>query len=452
MQYQLVHHITRYCSFFAVCISIVGCQTIPDVMNQSEVIQRVIEQDPSLLIGSDKDVQAIATKLTEQKTISETEAVFYALQQNAAFKALLIDLKIAQADLVNAGLLPNPELLYSFSAANKPYRYAIDFPLEALWLRPIKLRNMKNEGDATASRLTQAGLNLIKDVRVAYAQTVLAVERVKVSAASYQLRKQIHLLSTKRLASGDINGKDVLLAENDAAIAKRDWELAQYDIAAKTESLLYLLGATSSQRQIALSPNLIPSCEVQEIDTLLTQSLAQRQDVLAAQFSVKAAEEKVKISKVSWFRFFGIADATSGEVTGHKLSYTIRATLPVFNQNQGGISRTEAELEKAELNLEALKQHAALEIRTAHIQYEQSCHDWDVMQDDLLPSVQRMIALTDDAYHQGDISYLQTLEANRQFVDTQMREVTLKAELIGKWAELTRNIGLENIETKKIGE
>ena len=47
-----------------------------------------------------------------------------------------------------------------------------------------------------------------------------------------------------------------------------------------------------------------------------------------------------------------------------------------------------------------------------------------------MPSVQQMIQLTEHAYRGGDISYLQTLEANRQLVDTQMREVQLKAELI----------------------
>lgn len=419
-----------------------GCQSIPETMSQYGVVNKVVEHDPALSTITDKDLETIATKLTERKLLSESEAVYFALHHNAAFKALLVDLKLAKADLVNAGLLPNPELLFSFSATNKPYRYAIDFPLEALWLRPIKLRNMKNEADATASRLTQAGLNLIKDVRLAYAQVVLAEERLTVTESSYLLRQQIHLLSSKRLASGDMNGKDVLLAENDAVIAKRDWELAQYDLTAQTEALLYLLGASSLQRQISLSPNLIPACEVQEVDTLLTQSLVQRQDILGAQFLVKAAEERLNLSKVSWFRLFGIADATSGQVNGHTLSPSIRATLPIFNQNKGGISRAEAEVEKAILNLEALRQQAALEVRTAHVQYLQSCHDWHVMQNSLLPSVKKMIALTEHSYEEGDISYLQTLEANRQFVDTQIREVTLKAEVISKWAELTRNIGV----------
>ncbi|MEK9825913.1 MAG: TolC family protein, partial [Methylotenera sp.] len=125
-------------------------------------------------------------------------------------------------------------------------------------------------------------------------------------------------------------------------------------------------------------------------------------------------------------KFTGTADATSGQVSGHTLGPSVRTTIPIANLNQGNINRAEAELEKAELNLEALKQQAALEVRTAHLQYQQSCYDWNVLQDTLMPSVQQMIQLTEHAYREGDISYLQTLEANRQFVDTQMREVQLK--------------------------
>jgi len=87
----------------------VGCQTIPEIMGQSDVIERVIVQDTFLSSQTDQDLQAIEIKLTAQKPLTESEAVLYALQNNASFKAVLIDLKIAKADLINAGLLPNPE-------------------------------------------------------------------------------------------------------------------------------------------------------------------------------------------------------------------------------------------------------------------------------------------------------------------------------------------------------
>lgn len=425
-----------------------GCQSIPNTTDNAGVINNVVAYDMQLSSNTVDDIQRLEIKLQEKSSLTETEAVLYALNNNAAFKALLIDLKLAKADLVNAGLLPNPELLFAFGVSNKPYRYAIDLPIEALWLRPIRLRTMKHEADAVANRLTQSGLNLIKDVRIAYAQAVLAQEQLTVTEASYKLRNNIYNLSLKRLEAGDINGKDILLAQNDAAIAKRDWELAEYDVKVKMQSLLYALGVGQKYNAITLAPNLIPACNVDEVDYLLTQSLGQRPDILSAQHSINASKEKIKLSKLGWLKLTATADATSGLVNGHTLGPAIRSTIPIANQNQGAVSRAEAELEKAELSLEALKQQAVLEIKTAHLQYQQSCHDWHVLQDTLKPTVLQMIQLTENAYQKGDIAYLQTLEANRQFVDTQMREVQLKADLIAKYAELMRNSS-KKVDAKK---
>lgn len=439
MPFKSIKKIYFYLILLVSALAISGCQSIPNTIDNAGVINNVVAYDKHLSSNTVDDLQLIEVKLQEKSILTETETVLYALNNNAAFKALLIDLKLAKADLVNAGLLPNPELLFAFGVSNKPYRYAIDLPIEALWLRPIRLRTMKHEADVVAHRLTQSGLNLIKDVRIAYALAVLAQEQLKVTEASYKLRDNIYTLSQKRLEAGDINGKDILLAQNDAAIAKRDWELAEYDVKIKMQSFLFTLGIGQKYNDIALAPNLIPACNVDEIDYLLTQSLGQRPDILSAQYSINASKEKIKLSKVGWLKFTGTADATSGLLNGHKLGPAIRSTIPIANQNQGAISRAEAELEKAELSLEALKQQSVLEIKTAHLQYQQSCHDWHVLQDTLKPSVLQMIQLTENAYQKGDIAYLQTLEANRQFVDTQMREVQLKADLIAKYAELMRN-------------
>ncbi len=441
MLFKSTHKLYYHLLLLTIAVISNGCQSIPNTMDQSAILQKVVSYDQPLSSNAINDIQQIETNIQENTLLTESEAIFYALNNNAAFKSLLIDLKLAKADLENAGLLPNPELLFAFGVSNKPYRYAIDLPIEALWLRPIRLRTMKHEADATAYRLTQAGLNLIKEVRVSYAQAVLAQEQLKVAESSYQLRDQIYKLSRKRLEAGDINGKDILLAQNDAAIAKRDWELAQYDVKVKMQSILYILGIEEIKHDITLSPNLVPACQIDEVDHLLTQSLEKRPDILSAKYSIQAAREKIKLSKVGWFKLTGTADATSGQVDGHTLGPAIRTTIPIANQNQGAISRTEAELEKAELNLEVLKQQAVLQIRTAHLQYQQSCHDWHVLQDTLMPSAQQLIQLTEQAYQKGDIAYLQTLEANRQYLDTQMRAVQLKADLIAKYAELMRNGG-----------
>src|SRR5262245_13256980 len=54
--------------------------------------------------------------LPERLRLSEEGAVQIALANNALFHELLIDLGSARADLVQAGLLPNPEGVFSFEA------------------------------------------------------------------------------------------------------------------------------------------------------------------------------------------------------------------------------------------------------------------------------------------------------------------------------------------------
>ena len=69
--------------------------------------------------------------------VTPDEAVLIALWNNAAFQELLADLNVARGDLIQAGLLPNPEVVYFFSVPDKPFKYALDLPLEAIWLRRV---------------------------------------------------------------------------------------------------------------------------------------------------------------------------------------------------------------------------------------------------------------------------------------------------------------------------
>src|SRR5438132_812174 len=100
---------------------------------------------------------------------------------------------------LQAGLLPNPEFVALFSVPEKPFRYAFDFPLEALWLRPVRMAAAGRESQRVGQRLSQAGLDLIRDVRQAYADVLLARGRQKVTQDNAKLRGDIASLAQKRL-------------------------------------------------------------------------------------------------------------------------------------------------------------------------------------------------------------------------------------------------------------
>jgi hypothetical protein len=78
------------------------------------------------------------------------------------------------------------------------------------------------------------------------------------------------------------------------------------------------------------------------VDALVADTISSRPDVVSATEAVAAAQERLRLARIGWIRFLGIADATSGRKTGHELSPAFRITIPLFNRNEGGIARAEA--------------------------------------------------------------------------------------------------------------
>lgn len=440
MRTDFIKTLPRFLTLLFLLLSMVACQSLPNTADQQAVVDAALARDDAMRELDMQALDAIEKKLSQQQAISEPEAVIYALKHNPAFNAQLVDLKIVQADLVTAGLIPNPELLYSFGVSSKPYRYSIDFPLEALWQRPVKVRKMKHLADATALRLTQSGLDLIKTVRIAYAETVLAEEALTAMQARSKLAEKIVALSKKRLALGDISTTDLIRLQQASSQSKLAKDQAAFDLAVKKNNLRYQLGLSEPSPPLVLSTALLPACKVMSLKSFQSISIAQRPDVLAAEQAVFAAKEQVKLSKVSWFKLIGSTDATSGEKTGHELSPTFRTTVPIANRNKGAISRAEAELEKAIWNLNVTKQAAILASQQAYLQYLRSCQTWQTHQSQVLTAVEQSNALIKLAYQDGEVSYLDTLQSQQALTQAELTSVGIKNNLISQWAELRRNV------------
>jgi cobalt-zinc-cadmium efflux system outer membrane protein len=60
----------------------------------------------------------------------------------------------------------------------------------------------------TAERLVQGGLDLVRDVRIAYAGAILAEERTRLAAESRDARERIAAIADAQLRLGDISRSD----------------------------------------------------------------------------------------------------------------------------------------------------------------------------------------------------------------------------------------------------
>jgi len=433
------------CGAFLVLASLValaGCQTAPHAPDRTAVSAHLTKRVGQTLPAHPQPDQVVLPPgASFDDGITEDEAVALALWNNAAFQELLVDLGLTRADLIQAGLLPNPELLLYFSVPDKPFRYLFDFALESLWLRPIRLKSAAQEADRTAARLTQGGLDLMRDTRQAYADVVLAKERVRIAGESVKLRGRIAELAEKRLKAGDISPQEAATARIDALQAEQDATRIGYDEPVLEERLRNLMGIGPLRGPLPLDPSPPPPCWECDVDALTQEAMATRPDALAAVEAVAAAEARLRFAKLGWVRVLGLGDATSGRRNGNEFGPGLRFTVPLFNRNQGGIARAEAELERAVRNQKTVAYQIILDVQRSYLQYRQACAELDVLLTKVRPEVETAIRRAQAAYQEGNVPIFIVLATTQQLLDNYLREAVLHGDLRRFLAELERSVG-----------
>ncbi len=381
--------------------------------------------------------------VTWEDRLTEDEAVAIALWNNAAFLEALTELGLVRADVVTATELPNPELWFLAPVGVKQLEYAVEFPLEALWLRPKRVAVAESESARVAENLVQVALTLIRDVRVAYADVRLAADRFKIAQDLAQVRTRIAFLANERVKAGDASPVEVAAAGIDAQRGEQETARFAYDVDLALDRLRHVMGLIESHPELTLADE--PLAELPElpadVDTLIADALNSRPDLMASSRAVESAQAGLRVARHDWFRLLLINDANGTGEKGYEDGPGVRATIPIFNWNAGRISRAAALIDRAVAQQTTLRDRIMLEVRQANVQWIQARADLNRWQHTIHPTVDDAIRKAERAYKEGDTGLALVLETTRQLFETQAREAQLRADMRRAIAELERGVG-----------
>ncbi|HJZ58162.1 MAG TPA: TolC family protein [Gemmataceae bacterium] len=220
--------------------------------------------------------------LAEGRPLTEEQAVLLALWNNALFHEALVEIDLTRAELVQAGLLPNSEFVYYWPAENKPFKYLIDFPIEAVWLRPIRVKATAAENERACAKLTQTALDLIRDTRQAYADLQLARDRLRVAEQAVALRQTILELAETRLKAGDASPLEVSTARIEALRVGQDLVRARYDVNVAEERLRNLIGLSDFIFPLIPDDFLLDQQIDQSVEDLTAEAIRSRPDAMSS--------------------------------------------------------------------------------------------------------------------------------------------------------------------------
>ena len=374
--------------------------------------------------------------------LTEDEAAAIALWNSPSFQSDLAQLGFARADLADAGMLPNPVLSLLFPIGPRQFESWLSWPIEVLWQRPHRVEAARLDVARVAQGLVQSGLDLARDARVAHADAVLAGAREGVRAEAAATLAEIASLAGRRSAAGDLADSDVAAARLEAGIAAEAASRAVADRVAARARLALTLGLPDLADGATLAPGAASDEAPGALVVLVQTALAARPDVRAAEIAVEAAG-----ARAGWERSRILSVSVRADVFGGggapELSGRVgpQVTLPIFQQNQGGVGRAQAEAERALWRLALARQQVVAEVTTARASLAQSRAALRTWRADVLPAADEALRGARQAFERGDASYLVVLDATRRQLDARLREAELLAESRRAEAQLVRSTG-----------
>lgn len=397
--------------------------------------------------------------------VTEDEAVAIALWNNPALQAEMTALGLARADVIQAGLLANPQLTMIFPFSFRILEAVANWPIEAIWQRPRRVAAAKLEQERVAETLVLRALDLVRDVRLAYAEYMAAQTRAGIAEEITRERREIALIINARLRAGDISELETNAAVTDARLIEERAARFAQDAALASERLRGLLGFGDDDVRLTLivpSPRLAPavsqiigvrsvtarideltpaSTESETLNELIKQALDARPELKAGELAIEAAGARAKWERSRIINVTAIAKEYGRGTNGFEQGPGLLIDLPIFNRNQGNISRAEADIERAAKQLIAARQRVVSEVREAYTQLAQAREAHRLWRTRVLPPLEQDIHLAETAYRSGDVAYLFVLETARRYSDERLREADYQVAAARALAQLERSVG-----------
>ncbi len=379
-------------------------------------------------------------------SLTEDGVVSAALWNSAAFQAELAQLGYARGDLEDAGALPNPSLAFLFPLGPRQLEFSLLYPIAALLHRPARVAAASMEVERTAHALVVFGLDVMRDARLAYADLVLAKERLALTKAMTRTWRDLAKLAATRTKSGDATKTEAALAEADALLAEDREKRAETDVTAATVRLRFAIGLADSPlgEGLSVAPAELERHPPRPATELVETAYAVRPDLRGAEIGVEAATQRLGWEKVRVLQFLARLDGKPIGPSGGgpvQLVPGFQVDLPIFNWNGGNKEKARAEVARASFRYLTLRQQVATEIRVARITLVQALESLQVVEQKVLPIVEKSVTAAVRSYEEGGESYAFVLDATRRLQEVRLRALELAADVRRARAHLDRHVG-----------
>jgi cobalt-zinc-cadmium efflux system outer membrane protein len=347
------------------------------------------------------------------------------LRKNLAVEAARLEVGVAEAERIGAGLRPRPGLTVSAenlrlsgeTPASRLHEYGISVaqPIELGNRKALRMEVAERTVSVSEARLTEVLRRQLFDVKRTYYESVLARVLLEIEQENRDNFEGLVKFNTVRFEEGYIAEGDLLKVRLERT--KFDFAVANAQLALRRAKirLLELIGERDFERAVRLE--ISNRLQAPPVDLNLMQlketALVNRPQIKVAEAELALAQSSIKLER----------SRAKGEVTpygGYKrvgvdntLLAGVTVPLPIGNRNQSGIARAEAEQKVAETSLSFVRNRTLAEVDAAYRAYETAREQVRAYEAGLLKQADESREIQLGAYQEGATELITLIEAQK---------------------------------------
>lgn len=357
-------------------------------------------------------------------------------EKSPRFAVLLQRIEAARAEVVAAGVLPNPTVSYgrfdlvggsrnTMFEGNAQEQVTLEMPLLIAGQRGARIEAAEKGVSAAEADVEAEYAALVHETRRLFVKLLAGQERVAVLEETAREMNRLTAIVGGRKQAGNASAYDALRIGVEASGIATRLETARSDLAESAGDLAVLLGLPDWKPIAAgrLAVLGVPA----DAQKLLVEANRANPDLIAAERGETAAEAGLEKAKRE--RWPGVSVQVGTVYTDSPYSNTtfagVSVEVPIFDRNQGGMTRAEAAKLAASLEYDytasrtrvAIEHAASLLVRRreTRLKFEQ----------EVLSKLPGLKSMGEAAYRLGKGTLLELLDSYRSRTEMRLTEVDL---------------------------
>jgi cobalt-zinc-cadmium efflux system outer membrane protein len=403
--------------------------------------------------------QAAATNSSAAK-ISLDDAIRMALLHNHALQAMRSTILQSQAEEITANLRPNPTLgldaqylpIFQPSQFSSDYidqQAQFDAGVGYLFERGKKRQHrLQAARDLTAvvrSQVSDSERQLIFNVGQQFVDVLLAESTLDFAQQDLDSFQKTVDISNERFRVGDMSEGDFLKIKLQLLQFQTDVSAAQLAKLQGLAALRQLLGFESVPDDYDVQGSLDYQAVHSDVSGLKALAAINRPDLRAAQQAVTAAESQLglqqangKMDVTGTFNYTHTSGTNSG-------AFYYNMPLPIFNRNQGEITRARYAITQAQEQASETAQQVSTDVVSAYENLHTNDEIIQLYQGGYVDAAKQSRDISEYAYRKGAASLLDYLDSERTYRANQLAYRQALANYMLALEQMRQAVGTRNL-------